>query len=141
MASSLASGTLLQYLAAHKLACTCMIQQQKSTFTPFKLGDQVWLDTRNLKMNYHKKIRPRREGPFKVTKVFGPIIYQLELPKTWKIHNVFHAFLLRQYKETEIYRGNFPKPPPELIEGEEVYKVENILRRWKRGRCYQYYVK
>ena len=60
-------------LAAHELAHTCMIEQLKSTFTPFKLGDQVWLDTRNLKTNHHKKIRPRREGPFKIIKVIGPV--------------------------------------------------------------------
>ena len=102
----------------------------KSTFTPFKLGDQVWLDTRNLKTNHHKKIGPKREGPFKIIKVIGPVTYQLDLPKTWKIHNVFHTTLLWQYKETEVYGANFPKPPPELIEGEE---VENILKHRRTG--------
>ena len=114
-------------LAAHELA------RRKSTFTPFKVEDRVWLDTRNLKTNHHKKIRPRREGPFKITKVIGPVTYQLDLPKSWRIHNMFHATLLRQYKETEVYGANFPKPPPELIEGEEVYEIENILRHRKRG--------
>ena len=42
--------------------------------------------------------------------------------------------------QTEVYGANFNKPPPELIEGEEVYEVENILRHRKRGRGYQYYV-
>ena len=85
-------------------------------------------------MNHHKKIGPKREGPFKIIKVIGPVTYQLRLPKTWKIHNVFHATLLRQYKETEVYGATFNKPPPELIEGEEVYEVENILQHRKRGR-------
>ena len=49
--------------------------------------------------------------------------------------------LLRQYKETEVYGANFTKPPPDLIEGEEVYEVENILKHRKRGRGHQYYVK
>ena len=110
-----------------------MMERQRSTFIPFKTGDRVWLDTRNLKMSHHKKIGPKREGPFKITRVIGPVTYQLNLPKTWKIHNVFHATLLRQYKETEVYRANFTKPPPDLIEGEEVYEVENILRHQKRG--------
>ena len=43
-------------------------------------------------------------------------------------------------QRTEVYGANFNKPPPELIEGEEVYEVENILRHRKRGRGYQYYV-
>ena len=49
--------------------------------------------------------------------------------------------LLRQYRENEVYSANFLKPPPELVDGEEVYKVEGILRHWKQGRGYQYYVK
>ena len=54
---------------------------------------------------------------------------------------MFHATLLKQYKENEIYGEIFTEPPPELIEGEEVYKVETILNHRKKGRGYQYYVK
>ena len=127
-------------LAAHELARTRMIERGKSTFIPFKLGDKVWLDTWNIKTNYHKKIGPKREGPFEITKVIGPVTYRLKLPATWKIHPIFHATLLRQYKETDVYGANFPRPPPDVIEGEEVYKVERILKHRKRGRGYQYYV-
>ena len=115
-------------LAAHELARTQMAERGKSTFVPFKQGDKVWLDMRNIKMNYHKKIGPKREGPFKILKVLGPVTYQLKLPSTWKIHPVFHVTLLRQYKETDIYGANFPQPPPDIIEGEEVYEVEWILK-------------
>ena len=48
--------------------------------------------------------------------------------------------LLRQYKETDIYGANFSRPPPDIIEGEEVYEVEQILKHRKQGRGYQYYV-
>jgi hypothetical protein len=44
-----------------------------------------------MKTNYHKKMAPKREGPFKVEEVLGPVTYQLKLPTTWKTHNVFHA--------------------------------------------------
>jgi Chromo (CHRromatin Organisation MOdifier) domain len=120
-----------------------MMEQRKSTFVPYKLGDQVWLDTRNLKTTHHKKIGPKREGPFEIMKVIGPVTYQLKLSTTWRIHNAFHTTLLQQYKETEVYGANFPKPPPEGPEliGEEVYEVENILRHRKWGRKHEYYVK
>ena len=127
-------------LAAHKLVRTRMIEQGKPNFTPFKQGDKVWLDTRNIKMNYHKKIGPKREGPFEITKVIGPVTYRLKLPTTWKIHPIFHTTLLRQYKETDVYGANFPWLPPDVIEGEETYEVERILKHRKRGRGYQYYV-
>ena len=127
-------------LAAHELAKIQMAEQGKSGFIPFKQGDKVWLDTRNIKMNYHKKIRPKREGPFKILKVLRLVTYRLKLPLTWKIHPIFHATLLRQYKETDVYGANFPWPPPNIIEGEEVYKVERILKHRKQGRGYQYYM-
>jgi len=66
-------GTLLrnreEALAAHELARNCMIKQRKSTFVPFQKGDKVWLDSRNLKTIYHKKMKPKREGPFTITEV------------------------------------------------------------------------
>ena len=118
-----------------------MADRRKSTFTPFKKGDQVWLDSRNLKTTYHRKMKPKREGPFTITDVLGPITYQFKLPTTRRIHNIFHATLLRPYKENDTYGSNFTEPPPELLEGEEVYEIETILNHRKRGQGYQYLIK
>jgi hypothetical protein len=81
-------------LAAHKLARTRIANRKQSKFVPFKKNQKVWLDTRNLKMSHHKKIAPKREGPFEINEVLGPVIYRLKLPESWRIHNVFHATLL-----------------------------------------------
>ena len=62
-------------LAAHELARSRMADRWKSSFTPFKKGDQVWLDSWNLKTIYHKKMKPKREGPFTITEVLGPVTY------------------------------------------------------------------
>ena len=35
-------------LAAHELARGRIAERRKSTFIPFRKGDQVWLDSRNL---------------------------------------------------------------------------------------------
>ena len=71
-----------------------MAEWIKLNFTPFKKGQMVWLDTRYLKMNYHKKMVPKREGPFEIEEVLGPVTYQLKLPESWKIYKVFHTTLL-----------------------------------------------
>ena len=42
----------------------------------------VWLDTRHLKMNYHKKMAPKQEKPFEIEEVLGPVTYQLKLPES-----------------------------------------------------------
>ena len=102
-----------------------MADRWKSTFSPFRTGDQVWLDSQNLKMMYHKKMKPKHEGPFTITEVLGPVTYRLQLPTSWQIHNIFHATLLKPYRETETYGQNFTEPPPELLEGEEVYEIED----------------
>jgi hypothetical protein len=73
--------------------------------------------------------------------VIGPVTYRIKLPTTWKVHNVFHATLLRQYKENDVYGANFGRSLPEIVEGEEVYKVEMILKHQQRGRGHHYYVK
>ena len=62
-------------LAAHELARTRIANRKQSNFTPFKKNQKVWLDTRNLKMNHHKKIAPKREGPFEIDEVLGPVTY------------------------------------------------------------------
>ena len=61
-------------LAAHELARMRMIECWRTTFVLFKKGDQVWLDLRNLRTIYHK-MAPKREGPFMITEVIGPVTY------------------------------------------------------------------
>ena len=101
----------------------------------YKTGDLVWLEGRNLRIDRPSvKLAPKRYGPFKIGKTLSPITYQLELPPQWKIHNVFHADLLTPYHETELHGPNFTRPPPDLIDGEEEYEVEEIVQSRKYGR-------
>ena len=62
-------------LAAHELARTRIANRKQLNFTPFEKNQKVWLDTRNLKMNHHKKIAPKREGPFEIEEVLEPVTY------------------------------------------------------------------
>jgi hypothetical protein len=68
-------------------------------------------------------------------------VYRVELPRQWKIHNVFHADLITPYKETELHGPNFTRPPPDLINGEEEYEVEKILDMKQKGRKTHYLIK
>jgi hypothetical protein len=62
------------------------------------------------------------------------VVFRLELPKHWTIHDVFHASLLTPYRETSEYGINYPEPTPDLIEGEEEYEVERIVNSRRHGR-------
>ena len=77
-------------------------------FKPYKESNQVWIEGTNLKTIYlMAKLGPKRYGPFKILKQLSEAIYQVEIPRQWKIHNVFHANLIMPYKETELHGPNF----------------------------------
>jgi Chromo (CHRromatin Organisation MOdifier) domain len=84
---------------------------------------------------------PKWEGPFRIKEVLGPVTYQLKLLESWQIYKVFHATLLHPYRENKVYGENYIRPPPDIEEGEEVYKVEQILKHRKHGRGYEYLIK
>ena len=86
---------------------------------PFKKGDQVWLDGKNIHTNHPlEKLRPKHFGPFKIINTIGNINFKLKLPNSWKhIHNVFYASRLMPYKENKVYGPNYLKPALELIKG------------------------
>ena len=86
---------------------------------------------------------PKHHGPFQVIKEVSLVAYQLRLPTSWRIHDVFHISLLSPYRETTAHGPNFTRPPPDLIGREEEYEVEAILnhRRHGRSRMLQYLIK
>jgi len=73
----------------------------------------------------------------------SPVNYRLKLPTQWSIHDVFHIDLLTLYRETELHGANYSRPPPDLVDDQEEYKVEKILdlRQHGRRRALQYLVK
>ena len=71
----------------------------------------------------------------------SPVTYRLQLPQSFKIHNVFHVDLLIPYHETKEHGTNYLQPPPDLIDGEEEYEVESIINDRTYRRKKQYLVK
>ena len=100
----------------------------------YKARDQVLLKGKNLQLPHQvTKLAPKRYGPFKIITEISPVVYQLQLPPAWAIHDMFHTSLLSPYSETPAHRPNFSRPPPDLIGGEEEYKVESICSHWYFG--------
>ena len=122
-------------IAAHDLARQLVTERIKKISRPFKEGEKVWLEATHLKRGYpSKKLAPKREGPFKIKEVLGPVTYRLKLPQTWKIHDVFHATLLTPYEENETYGKKAIPSPPDVDEEGEHYEVEAIINhRTYRG--------
>ena len=64
--------------------------------TMYEIRDKVFLSTKNIRTEKpSKKLNDKNIGPFKIKKLVGSS-YQLELPHTMKIHDIFHPNLLRK---------------------------------------------
>ena len=78
-----------------------------------------------------RKLKRRFVGPFAVVRPVGPVAYELELPRGWKIHNVFHTSLLRPFRTS---RWSSPQEVEDAeieVEADEPFDVEKLLRwRW-----------
>src|SRR5712671_3979587 len=119
-----------------------MVKETK--FKGFKISQKVWLEGKNIKRPYDSpKLSPKRYGPFRVVAKISPMAYKLQIPATWQVHDVFHVSLLTPYKETVEHGENFLEPPPDIIEGEEEWEVEQVLgkRHFGRGKRLQYLVR
>ena len=113
------------------------IAQTKPT-SQYNKEDGVWCEAKHLALPYASaKLAPKHHGPFRITKEVSLVAYQLELPRAWTIHNVFHSSLLTPYKETLEHRAQFQHPPLELIDNEEEYKVEQIINHRHHGKHHQ----
>ena len=120
---------------------------KKATIKPlaqYKSGDQVWLEATHLKLpNQGTKLNPKHYGPFKILKEISPVAFKLDLPISWTIHPVFHMSLLTPYVKTPAHGPNYSCPPPDLIDNEEQYEVEQIRNHQLHGhsRMLQYLIK
>jgi hypothetical protein len=118
-----------------------MKNKKGTNYKPYQEQDRVWLEAINLKTTHPTaKLAPKQYGPFTIIKKVSDVVFQLELPHQWKIHNIFHASLLTPYIETELHGQNFPKPPPEIVEGDPEFEVEQIVgsRRVGKKKSLQY---
>src|SRR2546429_6475915 len=95
---------------------------------PFKVGDKVLLQGKNLKTKRpSKKLGHKMEGPFPIVKFIGTHAVKLKLPKTMKCHNVFHISLLEPYRGNALEERRPVRPEPIEVESEEEWQVKRII--------------
>ena len=59
-------------------------------------GEKVWLNSKYIKTKRNRMLEAKFFGPFRVLYLVGKQAYKLELPKKWRIHDVFYMSLLEQ---------------------------------------------
>ena len=120
-----------------------MIRHTSRKFTPFQIGQKVWLEGTNIKIpNQSKKTVAKRFGPFEIKNKLSDLTYELMIPHGWlnRIHPVFHASLLSPFIETIEHGPSYTEPPPEIIDGNEEYEIEAIIGHTGKGRFRKYLV-
>lgn len=94
----------------------------------FAVGDLVYLSTTNLRTTRPAaKLAERRIGPFRILKLVSPVSAQLDLPKTYRIHDVFHVSLLEPHVVPSDSDREHLRPPPDLVDNEPEFEVEAVL--------------
>ncbi|KAL1960957.1 hypothetical protein VTO42DRAFT_4845 [Malbranchea cinnamomea] len=102
----------------------------------FEEGEKVFLLRRNIKTKRpSEKLDHKKLGPFKILRKVGTLNYELELPRTMRIHPIFHVSLLEKADQ------NVKSPRVEIETDEQEYKVERILDRRRINRKIHYLVK
>ena len=126
-----ARGTLLRQVAAYKTAA----DRKRSAAPKYAEGQRVWLSTRNLPLRIEsRKLAPRFVGPFPVSKVINPVSVRLRLPRSMRVHPMFHVSNLKPAHSSRLCPPAEPPPPPRFIDGGPVYMVNKILSARRRGR-------
>ncbi|OJD25630.1 hypothetical protein ACJ73_03002 [Blastomyces percursus] len=104
---------------------------QKHLEKVYAPGDEVMLSAKNLRTaRPSKKLDSTFHGPY-TEEAIGSQAYRLDLPKSYKIHNVFHVSLLEPY---HIRDGERPEQPPlMLVDDHEEWEVEEVLDEMTNG--------
>jgi len=92
----------------------------------YKIGDKVWLSTKNLNVDRPScKLTERQLRPYKIIKIISSNAVKLKLPTLFKIHDVINISHIRPYCPPATGQSTIP-PEPIVIEGTPKYEVEEI---------------
>ncbi|CAJ0920365.1 unnamed protein product [Ranitomeya imitator] len=104
--------------------------------------DLVWLSTKNIKLRIpSSKLGHKYIGPYRINKIVSAVACRLRLPRTMRIHPVFHVSLLKAAVPNMFPGRSSPHPDPVLIDGQEEFVVEKILDSRLHRNQLQYLIK
>ena len=120
---------VVKALEKAKLSMKLQADKQQNPAPDYKVGQQVWLSTDNLRMLNHasKKLTEKWIGLYEVTQV-TPNAVKLKLPKTLRIHPVVNVSHVKPYLgPLPSQPVSWPSPIQVSEERNEDYEVDYIV--------------
>ena len=97
------------------------------------------LSAKNLKQKkLSKKLSNKMIELFHIQELIDKQTYHLDLSIIYKVHSVFHVFLLKSYNRRLNDDSILDYLVLELIDDEQEWKIEKILQKQKRKRILYY---
>src|SRR6266704_2499691 len=94
--------------------------RQQGDALVYHIGDKVWLETKNLKLNQpNKKLAAKRIGPFPIMQIISSNTVKLKLPVHFHMHPVFNVNLIHPYQTPVAGQAHLVPDPVEFENGEE----------------------
>ena len=89
----------------------------------FEVGQQVWLSTKHLPLrgNNSRKLAAIWAGPYEITDQISSVAFRLNIPDSWKVHNVFHVSQLK------LVQGDVDHEQPVDVESGPEFEISHIL--------------
>ncbi|KAK7961166.1 hypothetical protein PG988_012380 [Apiospora saccharicola] len=120
-------------------AADTMKLQYDSTrrYHEFNVGDEVYLKLHKgykLPGNNPRKWSQQRVGPFTIVKKVGPLAYELNFPRSWRVHRVVSiAQLYPTPKGGDPFGRTRPQPGRIVVEGDDEewhsFEIEKLVAR------------
>ncbi|MCO5578142.1 hypothetical protein L7F22_031980 [Adiantum nelumboides] len=102
-----------------------------------KIGDWVYLRLMKQKLKQVGRRCPKLSfhsfGPFPIIKEINAVSFQLRLPPSWTMHNVFHVSWLKPYVGPPLEDVTDEQEPEVLDEAQVIEPEQILLYRWKHG--------
>ena len=72
----------------------------------------------------HHKLSKRYYGPYKIIRIVGPVAYEVELPPSAKLHNVFHISQLKKAHGVSLPSLDLP---PQFIASHPILEPMSVV--------------
>jgi hypothetical protein len=114
----------------------------------YNVGDLVFISTEHMnpKGSTSSKLMYKYIGPYRIIRRISDVTYEIQLPKSSKLHPVFYVNRIRRFypRLTKFADddGNDIEPPPTIIDDDYEWEVDQILKhRIAKNGQQQYLVK